>query len=138
MLLVAAVACVFAGGVWIVASAVWPAPRRLGAALDELNAVSRGGPAFVSADGYQPSFSLSMGRWLLKRLKASTLADEHTASDLELVGRPALNRFRHVQAAIRRQAGEQRRRKRHRRAAVGRYEAHVETMRAPCVAIGEM
>ncbi len=40
MLLVVAVACVFAGGVWIVASAVWPAPRRLGAALDELNAVS--------------------------------------------------------------------------------------------------
>ena len=89
MLLVVAVACVFAGGVWIVASAVWPAPRRLGAALDELNAASRGGgPAFVSADGYQPSFSLSMGRWLVKRLKASTLADEQTASDLELVGRP--------------------------------------------------
>jgi tight adherence protein C len=88
MLLVVALACVFAGGLWIVASAVWPAPRRLGIALDDLNAASRGRPAFVSADGYSPSLSLSMGRWLVKRLKASTLADEQTASDLELVGRP--------------------------------------------------
>ena len=88
MLLVVAVACVFAGGLWIVASAVWPAPRRLGVALDELNAVSCGRPAFVSADGYSPSFSLSIGRWLVKRLKATTLADEQTASDLELVSRP--------------------------------------------------
>jgi tight adherence protein C len=88
MLLVVAIAFVFAGGVWIVTSAVWPAPRRLGAALDELNPMSRSRAAYVSADGYQPSFSLSMGRWLVKRLKASTLADEQTASDLELVGRP--------------------------------------------------
>jgi tight adherence protein C len=88
MVLIVAVACVFAAGLWIVVSAVWPAPRRLGAALNELNAMSRGRPTFVSSAGYQPSISLSMGRWLVKRLKASTLADEQTASDLELVGRP--------------------------------------------------
>jgi tight adherence protein C len=88
MVLIVAVACVFAAGLWIVVSAVWPAPRRLGAALNELNAMSRGRPTFVSSAGYQPSISLAMGRWLVKRLKASTLADEQTASDLELVGRP--------------------------------------------------
>jgi Flp pilus assembly protein TadB len=88
MLLVAAAACLFAGGVWLVASAVWPAPRRLATALEELNAPSRSRPAFVSAAGYQPSWSLSVGRWLVRRLRASALADEQTASDLELVGRP--------------------------------------------------
>ena len=41
MLLLVGVACVFAGGVWLVASAMWPAPRRLGAALDELNSRPR-------------------------------------------------------------------------------------------------
>ncbi len=38
--------------------------------------------------GISRRLSLSMGRWLVKRLKASTLVDEQTASDLELVGRP--------------------------------------------------
>jgi succinylarginine dihydrolase len=87
MLLVVAVGLLFAGGLWIVASAVWPAPRRLRVALDDLN-TGRARPMFVSAAGYQQSLSLSMGRWLVKRLKATTLADEQTASDLELVGRP--------------------------------------------------
>ena len=88
MLLVVAVACVFAGGLWIVASAVWPAPRRLGVALEELNAVSARRPVFLSADGQQPTLSLSIGRWLVKRLKVGMLADEQTAADLALVGRP--------------------------------------------------
>jgi tight adherence protein C len=87
MLLVVAVGLLFAGGLWIVASAVWAAPRRLRVALDDLN-TGRARPMFVSAAGYQQSLSLSMGRWLVKRLKATTLADEQTASDLELVGRP--------------------------------------------------
>lgn len=88
MLLVVALACVFAGGVWLAASAVWPPPRRLSIALDELDADGRGRPAFVSADGYRPSLSLSIGRWLVNRLKAGSLVDEQTAADLELVGRP--------------------------------------------------
>jgi tight adherence protein C len=88
MLLLIGVACMFAGGVWIVVSAVWPAPRRLAVALDDLNAARRSGQAFVSAEGMQPTISLSIGRWLVKRVKASALADEQTASDLEVVGRP--------------------------------------------------
>jgi tight adherence protein C len=62
-----AVACLFAGGLWIIASAVWPAPRRLAAALDDLNSTGRSGRRFLSA---------------------SALADEQTASDLAVVGRP--------------------------------------------------
>jgi tight adherence protein C len=85
--LAVAIACLFAGGVWIVAAAVWPAPRRLSAALSELAAGVRR-PAFVPAAGCQPSLSLSLGGWMVKRLKVSTLADDETASDLELVGRP--------------------------------------------------
>jgi tight adherence protein C len=88
MLLVIGAACLFAGGVWLVASAVWPAPRRLATALEQLNAPWRGRPAFVSAAGHEPSWSLSVGRWLVKRVKAGTLADAQTRSDLELVGRP--------------------------------------------------
>lgn len=88
MLLVIGAACLFAGGVWLVASAVWPAPRRLATALEQLNAPWRGRPTFVSAAGHEPSWSLSVGRWLVKRVKAGTLADAQTRSDLELVGRP--------------------------------------------------
>jgi Flp pilus assembly protein TadB len=88
MLLVVAVAALFAGGVWVVASAVWPAPRQLSAALDELGAASRRQPAFVSAADHQPSLSLSIGRWLVRRVQAGAFADTRTASDLELVGRP--------------------------------------------------
>ncbi len=88
MLLILAVGCVFAGGVWLVASAIWPAPRPLSSALSELHPVARTRLGFVSADGEADSAALSIGRWLVRRLKAGALADEHTASDLELVGRP--------------------------------------------------
>ena len=56
MLLLVAVACVFAGGVWMVVSAMWPAPRGWRVALDGAQRrPRRGRPAFVSADGYQPT-----------------------------------------------------------------------------------
>jgi Flp pilus assembly protein TadB len=87
ILLAVGIACLFAGGVWIVAAAVWPAPRRLSVALCELDGGARR-PEFVPAAGHQPSMSLTLGRWMVKRLKAGTLADDETASDLELVGRP--------------------------------------------------
>ena len=88
MLLVIAVACMFAGGVWLMASAIWPAPRPLSAALAELHSVARTRFGFVSAEGHEDSLALSLGRWAVKRVKASTLADDQTASDLELLGRP--------------------------------------------------
>jgi tight adherence protein C len=88
MLLAFAAACVFAGGLWLTVSAVWPAPRRLSAALARLHAAGRGRLAFVPADGDQRSVTLSMGRWMVKRLNTSTLADERLASDLELLSRP--------------------------------------------------
>jgi Flp pilus assembly protein TadB len=88
MALLAAVAVAFAGGLWVIASAVWPAPRRLSTALEELSATPQRGPVFVSAAGHQRSLSLSIGRRLVKRVRMSALADRRIASDLELLGRP--------------------------------------------------
>lgn len=88
MLVIVALAGVFAAGVWMVMAAIWPPPRPLSAALSHLHSIGRNRSEFVSAEGYDESFSLSLGRWLVRRLRASTLADEQTASDLELVGRP--------------------------------------------------
>lgn len=88
MVLILGTACAFAGGVWLIASAIWPAPRPLSAALSQLHSAARSRFGFVTADGYDDSFALSLGRWLVKRAKATSLADEQTASDLELLGRP--------------------------------------------------
>ena len=88
MLLVIATACVFAGGVWLIASAIWPAPKPLSAALSHLHSAARSRLGFVPADGHDESLSLRLGRSLARRIKATTLADEQTASDLELLARP--------------------------------------------------
>jgi tight adherence protein C len=87
MLLVIATACVFAGGVWLIASAIWPAPKPLSSALSHLHS-ARSRLGFVPAEGHDESLSLRLGRSLVRRIKANTLADERTASDLELLGRP--------------------------------------------------
>ena len=87
MLALIAVACAFAAGWWLIVSAVWPAPKRLAVALSQLHS-ARIRLGFVSADGRNESLQLKIGRWLVRRLKARAFADERTASDLELVGRP--------------------------------------------------
>ena len=86
--LVVAVACVFAGGVWLIASAIWPAPPPLSAALSRLHsaAPTPAGSSRWTAD--DRSLPAQLGRWLVRRVKASTLADERTASDLEVLQRP--------------------------------------------------
>lgn len=88
MLVIFGIAICFAGGVWMIAAAVWPPLRPLSTALAHLHSVGRSRSEFVSADGHEASLSLSVGRWLVRRSRSSTLADEQTASDLELIGRP--------------------------------------------------
>jgi len=88
MLVVVGLAICLAGGLWMIVAAVWPPPRPLSTALAHLHSVGRSRSEFVSADGYEQSVSLSLGRWLVRRSRSSTLADEQIASDLELVGRP--------------------------------------------------
>jgi pilus assembly protein TadC len=88
MLVIMMVAGGFAAGVWIMAGAVWPPPRPLSAALSHLRSTGRQRSAFVSADGLDESLALSIGRWIVRRLRGNRLADEQTVSDLELVGRP--------------------------------------------------
>jgi hypothetical protein len=86
--LVVAVACMFAGGLWLIASSIWPAPPPLTWGLNHLHSVARPPSGFVPLDGADRSLPARLGRWLVRRVKASTLADEGTASDLEVVGRP--------------------------------------------------
>ena len=88
MIALLGVACAFAGGIWLVASAVWPAPRSLSSALSHLNSTARNRLGFVSVAGHDESPAVAVGRWLLRHAKATTLADEQTASDLDLLGRP--------------------------------------------------
>lgn len=88
MLLVIGVSLLAVGGVWLIAAAVWPAPRRLAAALGHLNSSARSRLAFVTNVGAESTVSTSIGRWLVKRVRETTLADEQTASDLQIVGRP--------------------------------------------------
>ena len=88
MLLIIGFAGLFAAGVWMLVAAIWPPPRPLSAALAHLHSIGRNRSEFVSADGLDASLSLSMGRWLVRRVRAGTLADEQTASDLELLRRP--------------------------------------------------
>ena len=88
MIALLGVACAFAGGAWFVASAVWPAPRPLSSALSNLNSTVRSRLGFVSVEEHDESAAVAVGRWLVRHAKATTLADEQTASDLELLGRP--------------------------------------------------
>jgi tight adherence protein C len=86
--LIVAVACVFAGGLWLIASAIWPAPPPLSGALSQLHSAARTPAGFVPLDTDDRSLSAQLGRWVMGRVKASTLADERTASDLEVLQRP--------------------------------------------------
>jgi hypothetical protein len=86
--LVVAVAVVAAGGMWLVVSAIWPAPPSLPVAVSRLHASARSRASFVPLDPADHGWSVSVGRWLVQRLKVSALADEQTASDLELLQRP--------------------------------------------------
>ena len=88
MLLIMAVAVLGAAGLWLVVSTVWPGPRPLSAALSHLHSIGRTRSEFVSAEGYGESMGLTMGRWLVHRVRSGSLANEQTASDLELLGRP--------------------------------------------------
>lgn len=88
MVFVLAVAVAFAAGVWLVAGAIWPAPRPLSTALSHLHSTGRTQSEFVSADGYADSLGLTMGRWLVRRARSGSLTNAQTVSDLELLGRP--------------------------------------------------
>ena len=86
MLLVVAVAAVFAAGLLLVADAVWPSPRPLGAAIARLHAPGRPPVAALRSDGR--SRRARRGRWVLGRGRQRWLTDERSAADLAILQRP--------------------------------------------------
>ena len=88
MLLAIAAACGFAGGVWLIVSAIWPPRPSLAQALARLHEPGSPRAAFVPTTASTSSIVVRAGRLLLRRVKAATLADERTTSDLAVVARP--------------------------------------------------
>ena len=86
MLLVVAVAAVFAAGLLLVADAVWPSPRPLGAAIARLHAPGRPHVEALRSDGR--SRRTRCGRWVLGRGRQRWLTDERSAADLAILQRP--------------------------------------------------
>jgi tight adherence protein C len=89
MMLLALVAAVgFAGGVWLIVSAIWPPRPSLAQALGRLHTPGSPRPMFVPTTASTSSLVVRAGRMLGRRVRATTLADEQTTSDLAVVARP--------------------------------------------------
>ena len=87
MLLALAVSLCFAGGVWLIVSAVWPPRPSLAAALARLH--TPGEPrSIIPTTASDRAVVVRAGRWLLRRVRASVLADDRTLADLAVVTRP--------------------------------------------------
>jgi hypothetical protein len=89
ILLLVAAGCAAGAGLWLIASAIWPPPRPLEAAVGQLRAVrprpARAATDFAVDDG---SPAVTVGRWVLRRWRVATLVDGRTAADLAMLGRP--------------------------------------------------
>jgi tight adherence protein C len=88
MLLAVAAALGFAGGVWMIVSAIWPPRASLGDALARLHTPGRPRAVFVPTTASTSSIVVRAGRMLLRRVKASVLAGDDTMRDLAIVARP--------------------------------------------------
>lgn len=85
--LVIGVALLAAGGVWLMISAVWPAPPDLAAAVAELRSAGRPRTLTTASTG-DTSATATAGRWALHRLRSLLLLDDRTSTDLEILRRP--------------------------------------------------
>jgi len=86
--LLLALALVFGGGLWLLISSVWPAPSSLGSAISRLHTVTVDRAEFVPLGGEDRSSAARLGRWIVGKVKATTLSDERTAADLAVLQRP--------------------------------------------------
>lgn len=75
-------AVLFAGGVWLVAGALWP-PRP--ALADALARAYR--PAVRLDTSAAPGWAGRVGRWALRRLRSALMIDDATRADLEITRR---------------------------------------------------
>jgi hypothetical protein len=88
MLLAVAAAVGFAGGVWLIVSAIWPPRPSLAQALTRLHTPGSPRAMFVPTTASTTSTVVRAGRLVLRRVRATTLADDRTTSDLAIVARP--------------------------------------------------
>jgi tight adherence protein C len=84
---VVAVACTFTGGLWLIISAIWPAPPDLSGAVTRLRAPGR--PRLQLTVTADDSPLGTAGRWALRHLRGALMLDQRTSADLELLRRPA-------------------------------------------------
>ena len=89
MMLLAVVAALgFAGGVWLIVSAIWPPRPSLADALAGLHTPGQPRPLFVPSTASATSPVVRTGRLVLRRVKTTALSDEATIADLAIVARP--------------------------------------------------
>jgi len=86
--LVLAVGATFGGGLWLLIASIWPAPRPLGQAIGQLHTHVPDRSEFIPLDGSDRSTAAQLGRWIGRRVKATSFSDERTASDLAVMQRP--------------------------------------------------
>ncbi len=88
MLLVMAAAIMFAVGVWLLVSTLWPARTPLAVALQRLHTPGLPRPLEVPSTARERSPIVTAGRWLLRRTKGAGFSDETTLQDLAVIHRP--------------------------------------------------
>jgi len=88
MLLAVAAAVGFAGGVWLIVTAIWPPRPSLANALNRLHTPGQIRAVFVPSTASTSSLLVRAGRQVLRRVKPTVLADDATVRDLAIVARP--------------------------------------------------
>ena len=88
MLLIVAASVAFAGGMWLIVAAVWPARPSLSTALQRLHTPGSPRSLFIPTTASDRAVTVRAGRWLLRRARGLGLADDRTLSDLEILHRP--------------------------------------------------
>jgi tight adherence protein C len=88
MLLILIAALMFAGGVWLLVSTLWPARTPLAVALQRLHTPGLPRPLNVPSTATEQSPLVSSGRWLLRRTKGGGFKDKRTLQDLAVIHRP--------------------------------------------------
>jgi Flp pilus assembly protein TadB len=78
----------FAAGTWLLVSTLWPAPTPLTAALERLHSPGSPRPLHVPTTVADRSPTVTVGRWLLRRVTTVGFGDEQTRSDLAVLHRP--------------------------------------------------
>lgn len=78
----------FAAGVWLIVAGLWPAPTPLSAALERLHTPGTPRAGQVPTTASDRSWTVRLGRALLRRLRGAGFTDDALATDLAVLHRP--------------------------------------------------